>query len=204
MCYTLRGTSKAGQITAPMQDSDINGIVDVRYTGGARMLLLIEIGRGAWTVKVPVLVSDLDLECKLWLKLRLAPMRRAFLRHGRHLSLRLAVHHAREPQADFCYMSPSNIGNCLLCDQRTCEQLFLMGRTPKLNAASALHTQSVRGHGVAGVCGTALGASAAGTLQPRPPHAHPHPPGESRSCCQPQAAVRAQVQHAWTRPHGHT
>ena len=53
--------------------------MDVRYTGGARMLLLIEIGRGAWTVKVPVLVSDLDLECKLWLKLRLAPMRREML-----------------------------------------------------------------------------------------------------------------------------
>ncbi len=63
----------------PAQDSDINGIVDVRYTGGARMLLLVEIGRGAWTVKVPVLVSDLDLECKLWLKLRLAPMRRALV-----------------------------------------------------------------------------------------------------------------------------
>ncbi len=55
--------------------------MDVRYTGGARMLLLIEIGRGAWTVKVPVLVSDLDLECKLWLKLRLAPMRRGCSTH---------------------------------------------------------------------------------------------------------------------------
>lgn len=59
-----------------VQDSDLNGIVDVRYTGGARMLLLIEIGMGPWRfkVKVPVLVSDLDLECKLWIKLRLAPM----------------------------------------------------------------------------------------------------------------------------------
>ena len=58
-----------------VQDSDLNGIVDVRYTGGARMLLLIEIGAGRLKVKVPVLVSDLDLECKLWIKLRLAPMR---------------------------------------------------------------------------------------------------------------------------------
>ena len=56
------------------QDSDLNGIVDVRYTGGARMLLLIEVGTGRFKVKVPVLVSDLDLECKLWIKLRLAPM----------------------------------------------------------------------------------------------------------------------------------
>ena len=58
------------------QDSDLNGIVDVRYTGGARMLLQIEIGAGPlrFKVKVPVLVSDLDLECKLWIKLRLAPM----------------------------------------------------------------------------------------------------------------------------------
>ena len=56
------------------QDSDLNGIVDVRYTGGARMLLQIEVGAGRLKVQVPVLVSDLDLECKLWIKLRLAPM----------------------------------------------------------------------------------------------------------------------------------
>eukprot|EP00891_Asterochloris_glomerata_P002707 jgi/Astpho2/2707/Aster-00893 len=56
------------------KDSDLNGVVDVRYTGGARMLLLLEIGSGKWRLKIPVLVSDLDLECKLWLKIRLAPM----------------------------------------------------------------------------------------------------------------------------------
>lgn len=38
------------------------------------MLLMLELGEGRWKFKVPVLVSDLDLECKLWLKLRLAPM----------------------------------------------------------------------------------------------------------------------------------
>ena len=42
------------------------------------MLLLVECawgaGRGTVRIKVPVLVSDLDLECKLWIKLRLAPM----------------------------------------------------------------------------------------------------------------------------------
>ena len=110
-----------------LQDSDLNGVVDIRYTGGARMLLLIELGRrkskmrikvwaalyaslrhcgmlqGQWASKdsrheasaagarlisacasrmhphdgvpqVPVLVSELDLECKLWIKLRLAPL----------------------------------------------------------------------------------------------------------------------------------
>lgn len=31
-------------------------------------------GSGRWRFKIPVLVSDLDLECQLWLKLRLAPM----------------------------------------------------------------------------------------------------------------------------------
>lgn len=56
------------------KDSDLNGVVDVRYTGGARMVLSIDIGTGRYRLKVPVMVSDLDLECRLWLKLRLAPM----------------------------------------------------------------------------------------------------------------------------------
>ena len=34
------------------RDSDLNGVVDVRYTGGARMLLLIEAGSGRWRFKV--------------------------------------------------------------------------------------------------------------------------------------------------------
>lgn len=50
------------------KDSDLNGVFDVRYTGGARMLLALEVGEGRWRFKVPVLVSDLDLECALWLK----------------------------------------------------------------------------------------------------------------------------------------
>lgn len=40
-----------------LQDSDLNGVVDVRYTGGARMLLLIEVGTGRWRIKIPVMVS---------------------------------------------------------------------------------------------------------------------------------------------------
>ena len=95
------------------KDYDISGVVDIRYTGGARMLLVLEIGRGRWSFKVPVQVrgiatsdgrrrsccfagpgeavgksemlmfqiaarsmqvSDLDVEGKLWIKIRLAPM----------------------------------------------------------------------------------------------------------------------------------
>lgn len=58
------------------KDSDLNGVVDVRYTGGARMVLSIEVGtKNRYSrLKIPVMVSDLDLECRLWVKLRLAPM----------------------------------------------------------------------------------------------------------------------------------
>jgi hypothetical protein len=31
--------------------------VDVRYTGGARMLLLVEAGSDRWRIKIPVMVS---------------------------------------------------------------------------------------------------------------------------------------------------
>lgn len=34
------------------KDSDLNGVVDVRYTGGARMLLMLEVGGGRWLMKV--------------------------------------------------------------------------------------------------------------------------------------------------------
>ncbi len=38
------------------------------------MLLMLEVGEGRWRLKVPVLISDLDMECQMWLKLRLAPL----------------------------------------------------------------------------------------------------------------------------------
>eukprot|EP00879_Flechtneria_rotunda_P007959 GHRR01008338.1.p1 GENE.GHRR01008338.1~~GHRR01008338.1.p1 ORF type:complete len:1287 (+),score=597.52 GHRR01008338.1:548-4408(+) len=56
------------------KDSDLTGVVDLRYTGGVRLLLMLELGQGRWRFKIPVLVSDLDVQCALWLKLRLAPM----------------------------------------------------------------------------------------------------------------------------------
>lgn len=34
------------------RDSDLNGVVDVRYTGGARMLLLLEVGGRRLRIKV--------------------------------------------------------------------------------------------------------------------------------------------------------
>lgn len=37
-----------------LQDSDLNGVVDIRYTGGARMLLLIELGRRKSKMRIKV------------------------------------------------------------------------------------------------------------------------------------------------------
>ena len=37
------------------KDSDLNGVVDVRYTGGARMLLQLEVGQGRWRLKASLL-----------------------------------------------------------------------------------------------------------------------------------------------------
>eukprot|EP01025_Chloroclados_australasicus_P020589 TRINITY_DN2171_c0_g1_i1.p1 TRINITY_DN2171_c0_g1~~TRINITY_DN2171_c0_g1_i1.p1 ORF type:complete len:746 (+),score=143.81 TRINITY_DN2171_c0_g1_i1:185-2422(+) len=59
------------------KDSEVNAVCDLRYTGGARMLLILNLGKGdedGWKFKLPVLVSDLDLECQLWMKITLAPM----------------------------------------------------------------------------------------------------------------------------------
>lgn len=38
------------------------------------LLFSTPAGQGRWRFKIPVLVSDLDVQCALWLKLRLAPM----------------------------------------------------------------------------------------------------------------------------------
>lgn len=37
-----------------VQDSDLNGVVAIRYTGGARMLLLIELGRRKNKMRIKV------------------------------------------------------------------------------------------------------------------------------------------------------
>ena len=56
------------------KESDINGIVGIRYAGGAKMLLVLELGGRLDGIEVPVMVEDFDLDAKLWIKLRLAPM----------------------------------------------------------------------------------------------------------------------------------
>ena len=40
------------------KDSDLNGVVDVRYTGGARMLLMLTVGGGKWLTKVGPLQKE--------------------------------------------------------------------------------------------------------------------------------------------------
>lgn len=42
-------------------------MVDVRYTGGARMLLLIEVGQGRWRFKACPLASLMFVACDLGL-----------------------------------------------------------------------------------------------------------------------------------------
>lgn len=59
------------------KDSDLNGVFDLRYTGGAHMLLTVDIGRGKGRVgnlRIPIKVYDLDVDAKIWLKIRLAPI----------------------------------------------------------------------------------------------------------------------------------
>ena len=62
------------------KDSDISGVMDLRYTGGVKMLLILDLAPPAsWGFKkarlrVPVVVSDLDVEGEVWIKARYAPM----------------------------------------------------------------------------------------------------------------------------------
>lgn len=54
------------------KDSDLNCVVDVRYTGGARMLMLLETA--FVRLKIPVEVTDFDVDAQMWLKVRMAPL----------------------------------------------------------------------------------------------------------------------------------
>ena len=69
--------------------------------------------------------------------------------------------------------------------------------------------QSIRGNGVASVRGAAFGTGAAGALQPRPPHAHPHPTGGVITCVGSSDAIskvlaRALASELHCAVHGHT
>ena len=56
------------------KESDLNAVCSVRYSGGAKMLLVLELGGRLSGVEVPVMVEDFDLDARMWIKLRLAPM----------------------------------------------------------------------------------------------------------------------------------
>jgi hypothetical protein len=47
-------TRASSQLADVLQDSDLNGVVAIRYTGGARMLLLIELGRRKSKMRIKV------------------------------------------------------------------------------------------------------------------------------------------------------
>ncbi|GER27061.1 calcium-dependent lipid-binding family protein [Striga asiatica] len=53
--------------------NDLQYQIGLRYTGGARMLLLLSLKFGIFPIAVPVGVRDFDIDGELWVKLRLIP-----------------------------------------------------------------------------------------------------------------------------------
>ncbi|KAL3502164.1 hypothetical protein ACH5RR_036613 [Cinchona calisaya] len=53
--------------------NDLQYQIGLRYTGGARMLLLLSLKFGLVPIAVPVGVRDFDIDGELWVKLRLIP-----------------------------------------------------------------------------------------------------------------------------------
>lgn len=53
--------------------NDLQYQIGLRYTGGARMLLLLSLKFGIIPIVVPVGVRDFDIDGELWVKLRLIP-----------------------------------------------------------------------------------------------------------------------------------
>ncbi|KAI3694096.1 hypothetical protein L1987_77056 [Smallanthus sonchifolius] len=53
--------------------NDLQYQIGLRYTGGARMLLMLSLKFGFIPIKVPVGVRDFDIDGELWVKLRLIP-----------------------------------------------------------------------------------------------------------------------------------
>jgi hypothetical protein len=51
-----------------------NAFLALRYCGGAKMLLVLELGGRLDGLEVPVMVEGFDLDARTWIKLRLAPM----------------------------------------------------------------------------------------------------------------------------------
>ncbi|KAA8532297.1 hypothetical protein F0562_032330 [Nyssa sinensis] len=55
------------------RDNDLQYQIGLRYTGGARMLLMLSLKFSIIPIVVPVGVRDFDIDGELWLKLRLIP-----------------------------------------------------------------------------------------------------------------------------------
>nr|XP_043607493.1 synaptotagmin-2 [Erigeron canadensis]XP_043607494.1 synaptotagmin-2 [Erigeron canadensis] len=53
--------------------NDLQYQIGLRYTGGARMLLMLSLKFGIIPIKVPVGIRDFDIDGELWVKLRLIP-----------------------------------------------------------------------------------------------------------------------------------
>ncbi|KAL0539166.1 hypothetical protein IC582_023346 [Cucumis melo] len=53
--------------------NDLQYQIGLRYTGGARMLLMLSLKFGIIPIVVPVVVRDFDIDGELWVKLRLIP-----------------------------------------------------------------------------------------------------------------------------------
>ncbi|KAL1192609.1 Synaptotagmin-3 [Cardamine amara subsp. amara] len=53
--------------------NDLQYQIGLRYTGGARMLLMLSLKFGVIPIVVPVGVRDFDIDGELWVKLRLVP-----------------------------------------------------------------------------------------------------------------------------------
>lgn len=53
--------------------NDLQYHIGLRYTGGARMLLMLSLKFGFMPIMIPVGVRDLDVDGELWVKLRLIP-----------------------------------------------------------------------------------------------------------------------------------
>ncbi|PIA35471.1 hypothetical protein AQUCO_03500080v1 [Aquilegia coerulea] len=53
--------------------NDLQYQIGIRYTGGARMLLMLSLKFGIIPIKIPVVVRDFDIDGELWVKLRLIP-----------------------------------------------------------------------------------------------------------------------------------
>ncbi|KAF1899159.1 hypothetical protein Lal_00019281 [Lupinus albus] len=53
--------------------NDLQYQIGLRYTGGARMLLMLSLKFGIMPIEVPVVVHNFDIDCEVWVKMRLIP-----------------------------------------------------------------------------------------------------------------------------------